>query len=313
MSAAHDPLLAALNNLCWNEKFASWHRPASDAEEERIQRAARMVREVVRADPNIAPHNVEVIPQGSYLNNTNVRLHSDMDLCVRYGYRFMYYIPPEVSLTAADLEIIPLAAGTAEATARWLKATLYEGLKFKFGAHNVERGNKALKVHGVEGSRVDGDVIPALGYWLATKSGLLGIPYVEKGTAIYTDDGRWIYNFPEQHHERGKAKNERTGRRYKRAVRVLKRLAGELGLLNPPPSFLIESLTYNCPDALFAADDWHETISRILTWMEIAIEQPSGAAQLVEANGIKPLFAQDQPWTLGQANAFARSALLKIS
>ncbi len=312
MTLTQSPLATALNKVGWNHKFAEWHRPPSDAEEGRVQRAARMIHEVVRSDPNIGKHNVEVIPQGSYHNNTNVRLNSDMDLCVRFGHQFVWKIPPDLDVTAADLGINVLPSGTVGATARWLKNTLYEGLRLKFGGPNVEYGNKALKVRGVDGSRVNADVVPAIGYWLA-RPGFLGAPYIVKGTAIYTDEGLWIYNFPEEHHEFGKLKNERTGRRYKRTVRILKRLSGELGLPNPPPSFLVESLTYNCPDALFSGDDdWYETISLVLTWIYKATEDPISAASLVEANGIKPLFAPEQPWTVQQANAFAGAAFLKI-
>ncbi len=312
MTLTQSPLVTALNKVGWNHKFAEWHRPPSDAEEDRVERTARMIREVMRADANIAKHKVEVIPQGSYHNNTNVRLNSDMDLCVRYDQQLMWDAPADLFLTAADLNVTPLVPGTLEATARWLKHAIYEGLKLKFGARNVEWGNKALKVRGLEGSRVDADVVTSVGYW-SVRHGLFGRHYVEKGTAIYTDKGSWIYNFPEQHHERGKAKNQRTSRRYKRAVRILKRLSDELGLQNPPPSFLVESLVYNCPDGVFTGDDWYDTISLVVYWVYNATEKPDSAAKLVEANGIKPLFQVGQPWTVQEANAFAVAALLKIN
>ena len=314
MALVSNPLAQALQYTHWNKKFAEWHRPPSEAEEDRVQRAARMIRDAINADPNFAIHNVEVIPQGSYHNNTNVRLNSDIDLCVRYGGRLLWRATSGLNVTAADLGITPLPDGTVEANARWLKATLFEALKLKFGAANVRRGDKALKVAGVERTRVEADVVLAMGYWRVLPGGLLApAPYfVEKGAAIYTDAGRWIYNFPEQHHEHGKGKNERTGRRYKRAVRILKRLSGELALTIPPPSFLVESLVYNCPDELFAGDDWYSTIWRVLMWICEETGDATRAARLVEANGIKSLFGGDQPWTRERAKTFALSALLHI-
>lgn len=302
------------NEVHWNAKFSSWHRPPSEAEEDRIQRAARMIKDAIRADGRLPNQDIEVIPQGSYHNNTNVRLNSDMDLCVRYNPQCVYPILPSSSTTATDLGITPLPVESVEATARELKQVLHTVLG---GIGRVEWGNKALKVAGVEGSRVDADVVPAVvGYWVARSvvfGGLFGAPYLEKGTAIYSDDGRWIYNFPEQHHDRGKEKNERTGRRYKRTVRILKQLNDELLIFCKAPSFLVESLVYNCPDELFPGNDWYQTVSVVLGWMYAETADVTKGDRLLEANGIKPLFGIDQPWSREQAQSFARSALVRIA
>ena len=268
-----------------------------------------MIRGAIQADYRLSGHDLEVIPQGSYHNNTNVRLNSDMDLCVRYPGQCMYYIAPGANVTAANLQISPLAPGTLEATARELKQVLHLVLG---GIGQVEWGNKALKVAAVEGSRIDADVVPAVRYVMARPTTLLGVGSPVIGTALLTDGGQWVYNFPEQHHDRGKEKNERTGRRYKRTVRILKRLNGELPLLIALPSFLVESLAYNCPNRLFAGDDWYSTVSSVLGWMCDQTADDKKAMLLLEANGIKQLFTVDQPWTRPQAHIFAASALAHI-
>ena len=311
MALVSNPLTQALQHTDWNKKFAEWHRPPSEAEEDRVQRAARMVRDAIKADPGLPNSEIDVIPQGSYHNNTNVRLNSDMDLCVRYAPQFWWYAPPDAGLTAAGLRITPLTPETVADTASLLKRLVFRALLANFGTDNVRWAGKALKLSRVEGSRVDADVVPALGYRLYRGSGLLSLLPI-MGTTIYTDDGRWICNFPEQHYERGQEKNERTGRRYKRVVRILKRLSGELTLASPPPSFLIESLVYNCPDELFAGDDWHGTVWRVLMWICEEMGDATRAASLVEANGINSLFGSDQPWTRERVKTFALSALLHV-
>ncbi len=310
MGLASSTLSTIFNEFEWNTKFATWHRPPSDAEEARIQRAARMVGDVIRADADLKAQGIAVVPQGSYHNNTNKRLDSDMDLCARYEQRVVWY-SPEMNLTPLNLStlgITPMPMATLVGNAIWLKNKLQNVLEDEFGARNVARGNKALTVRGIDGSRVDADLVPAVAYWLV-RPGVLGEPYVVKGAAIYADGGRWIYNFPDQHYARGVEKNQRTGRRYKRTVRILKHLSDNIGLSKPPKSFFVESLTYNCPDWVFTYHDgWYETITLALTWMHREVSNPTSSTALLEANGIKPLFGAGQPWTVADAQAFTSAA-----
>jgi hypothetical protein len=60
--------------------MAHWERPASDTEEQQIERAAEMVRTVLANNRRLNDKGVTIAPQGSYYNNTNVRREADMDL-----------------------------------------------------------------------------------------------------------------------------------------------------------------------------------------------------------------------------------------
>ncbi len=307
-----------LNDAQWNDKFALWCRPPTDSEEARIQRAARIIKQVLATDAWLRHQGIEVIPQGSYRNNTNVRMNCDMDLCVRHPF-VRWAVHSGSGLTLADLGLIPVP-GTIDQAVTTVKEHVFQTLQTQLGVDQVEWGNKSLKVKEVAGSRVDTDVVPAMNYWWAWRGSTLLTSSVSivKGVAIRSDEGQWIYNFPDQHYERGKAKNIRTGRRYKRVVRILKCLRDEMAaapevLAHPPSSFLIESLVYNCPDELLQGKDWYETIWRVLAWVYNVTSKPTVAGALVEANGIKPLFVGGQPWTVQQANSFALAASLKIS
>ena len=45
-----------------------------------------------------------------------------------------------------------------------------------------------------------------------------------RGIVIYPDDGGRIINYPEQHIENGKKKNNETNRYYKKMVRIMKKM-----------------------------------------------------------------------------------------
>ena len=73
------------------------------------------------------------------------------------------------------------------------------------------------------------------------------------------------------------------------------------------PSFLIECLVYNVANEHFtvAGDNRYERIKRVLK--EIQKQLNSGVLYslfLMEVNGIKPLFASGQAWTLQEARTF---------
>lgn len=92
---------------------------------------------------------------------------------------------------------------------RWLKSLADD---------SVTRGNKAFDLHS-NSYRVDADVVACFEHRRYNKDGTY-----TKGTQFTTKDGKTIVNFPEQHYANGVSKNNATGRRYKRVVRILKRL-----------------------------------------------------------------------------------------
>jgi hypothetical protein len=50
----------------WNDRMAHWERPASDTEEQQIERAAEMVRAVLANNRRLNDEGVTIAPQGSY-------------------------------------------------------------------------------------------------------------------------------------------------------------------------------------------------------------------------------------------------------
>lgn len=57
------------------ETFNSWKRLASEAEDTRISNA-------ISSSNDLKNKDIDIFVQGSYANNTNVRVESDVDVCV---------------------------------------------------------------------------------------------------------------------------------------------------------------------------------------------------------------------------------------
>src|SRR5258708_6011939 len=67
----------------WEATFTSWAQGPSDTEAGKCDNAEGIIRKAISASAVLSKRNVEVFTQGSYRNNTNVRLESDVDVCVR--------------------------------------------------------------------------------------------------------------------------------------------------------------------------------------------------------------------------------------
>lgn len=300
----------------WNDRFAHWERPASDSEEKIIEHAASEVRKAVFANTWLTSEKVEIRPQGSYHNNTNVRQESDMDLCAWHPA-----IKVEWSQDADFTEYYKRnytdRAGTIAEIMQTLKSEVGEALAKYYGGDNVAPGSKAFRVHAIPGSRSDADVVPAMRFdWLAS-DGQGGVA-VYQGIMIYPSNGQRILNFPEQHHKNGKTKRANTQHRFKKNVRILKWLRDELVELGrlqkgTTPSFLIESLVYRVPDEDFLkVDSRYERALRILFKLSAWLDDDSWTGSAKEINDLKLLFHSTQPWTVQSAKSFVNLALVRM-
>ena len=285
-----------------------------------------MVRRALSSNPWLSREGVlrQVRPQGSYHNNTNVRQDSDMDLCAWHpGIRVD--VEPSLYWTQAVQSLgysFPGGPSLLE-TAAALRFETARALRTAFGQDNVKEGTKAIRVSAVPGSRADADVVPAIRLHHVRKrlhgSGLSAGPFeCLEGVIIYATDGTPIRNFPQQHHANGKAKRERTRRRFKRVVRTAKRLRDELvdlGRLRTGqvPSFLVESLVYLAEDRVFLfEEDRYDRMRRVLYHLGECFSDPLWASLVVEINGVKPLFHESQPWTIADACTFVSEALWRL-
>jgi hypothetical protein len=317
------PPAAARSQYSWNQRFEHWERSASETEEDQIVRAADTVRAALGANNWLRAEGVELTPQGSYFNNTNVRNESDMDLALRHPGLYVLLAP------GLDWREVQQALGHSDAA--WTFADKFDGMRrnigaalgTRFGAGNIDTsGTKAVRVKNVPNSRAPVDVVPAMQLrfvYANPRPSLLGPRFlVENGIAILSTTGTWTWNYPDQHHANGKAKHARTSRRFKRTVRVCKRLRDELVELGQlrggqVASFLIESLVYAMPDGLFAPDNRYERVLTVLSEIERSLRDENWRQQAREINGLKMLFHSTQPWTIVDAHAFATKAMTRLA
>lgn len=300
----------------WNERLTHWERPASDHEEDKIQRAARMARALVARSPLLMAEGVTVEPQGSYFNNTNVRLEADMDLRIQMPGVKVHY-GPGVDPVAADGLFEYVDTGRSLNDVNMLvRNELARRARDMFGDGAVDdSGNKAIAVDGLSGSRADCDLVPAftLSAVMAATDGL----YTVDGVAILSRDGGWTMNFPRQHHANGIDKRARTRHRFKRVVRMLKRLnyeLAELGTGQRLPGFLIESLAYAVEDDFYLveSDDRYDRLCRVLNRLAALLSDSAWTEAATEINDIKFLFHPAQSWSVAMAQNFVAAAILRL-
>jgi hypothetical protein len=290
----------------WTATFDSWSKPVSDTENEKCERAERMIRDAIAQSDALKRHTVRVFTQGSYRNDTNVRQDSDVDIAVCCTDIFV----PDFSL-AKSLSRAALGIEDAQYTHEMFKNDVGAALVDYFGRDRVTRGNKAFDVHE-NTVRVDADVVPCVEhrlYFQDASGNYLG--HVD-GTHIKTDKGEHIHNYPDQHADEGKKKNAATRYVFKRVVRILKRLRNEMNdakvaAAAPVASFLIESLVWNASDASFANDTYYKDVRAVLIELYAALTAGT-ADQWTEVNGIKFLFRVKQGWTKQQAIDFVNAA-----
>lgn len=286
----------------WESIFRSWAKPPSSTEDDKCNNAQRMIKEAIFDSPILSGKDVVVIPQGSYQNNTNVRLDSDVDICIccRSTVKQEFCLAPSRNNIFTRFQ-------PATYLYSHLKNDVYEALKNKFGNSGISRGDKAIEVHE-NTYRINADVIPALQLILYLPSG--GEIY---GTCFVTDSDRLIYNFPEQHRVNGINKNKNTNGIYKQVVRIVKHLRNEMSAqgiksADAMSSFLIESLVFIVPDLFFSGSTYFEIVNNVIVnlWGKTTADQ--SCDQLREINNIKFLFGRHQAWTQFQVNAFMLDA-----
>lgn len=306
----------------WNERFEHWERPASDSEEAKIERAARMIRGALDGRELLGRPHVEVVAQGSYFNNTNTRIESDMDIRADWRESCLLVTGGSIEFEHAQAAFGYVSTGTSTVEiAAAHRVRVWLALCDAFGADQVVPGSKCLKLKPVAGSRAPADVVPTIRcvYALPRGSGLLSVfPMEVEGIAIFDLDGARTVNFPALHHDNGKRKHADTSRRFKKAVRILKCLRDELvelgGLRKGQiPSFLVECLVHAVPDVVFhLGDDRYDRVRNLLVALDTALSDQNHCFGLREVNGIKPLFApflgRSQPWRVEDARAFVTAA-----
>lgn len=287
--------------------FSGWIGRASDSEQERYERTCRAIDTALKDGGLLADYDFRVYPKGSYPNFTNVVADSDVDIAVELTTFFgNAFVREAKGLTLADVGVSPYEG---DATLSGFKDDVHRALEAHFGGASVDRGGKAIHIAENSG-RLPADVVPCV-----TERTWTDVGQYRQGIRLQNDRDRdeKIINYPAQHLEEGTAKNTATSRRYKRVVRILKRLENKMvaeRVINPVSSFMIESLVWNVPDPDFESATWSARVRSALAHAYNGTLNANcfRSEDWLEASAQKYLFFDTQNWTYQDAHAFAAAA-----
>ncbi|KWX87935.1 hypothetical protein AMQ83_09955 [Paenibacillus riograndensis] len=278
------------------DTFTKWSKRSSDYEEEKCERALSMIKSAVKEDEQIKNSDISFIPQGSYHNNTNVRLNSDVDICVKLKSTVFSEVPD--GMKKEDFGLV-----TSEYTFKQYQDDVERALVKKFGRENVKKGSKAFDIKS-NTYRVDADVVACFEHRRYSRDGT----YIT-GTQFYTSTGVKVVNFPEQHYSNGVKKNDETRRNFKRVVRIIKRLKlkmveeGVEGLDNIS-SFLIECLVWNVPSNYFDNNSYVDDVRKILSYLYHNTKEDHLCKEWGEVSDLLYLFHSGRSYSIKEVNNF---------
>jgi hypothetical protein len=290
----------------WESTFREWAKPPGVTEQQKSDHAEKAIKAAIAESPELSKRNIIVFPQGSYRNHTNIRLDSDVDICVLCKDVFYYDLPSDGSITK---ETASISDATYEYST--FKNEVEVALVRKFGRGQVKRGNKAFDIHE-NTYRVDSDAVACFLHREYYR-GFNGQITYREGTELRPDNGAKIENWPEQHYKNGVTKNDATSGRFKSITRVIKRLRNEMeekGIREAKsmPSYLIESLVWNVPKDHFGSSAYFADMRNVLAYTFNGTRSAEECKEWTEVNGIKYLFHFTQPWTREQAHGFLATA-----
>lgn len=283
----------------WESTFETWSQGPSNTEQEKCDRAVNSIKRAIASDAVLSLRNVSTFAQGSYRNRTNIRLDSDVDVCV--CCKDVFY-PDYPSGTDAST----FGNSSADYTVETFKNQVETALVNYFGRAAVTRGDKAFDIKA-NSYHVEADAVPAFEhrrYYLRDGSGGF-----HEGVEIHPDSGGKIINWPQQVYDNGVSKHSNTGRRYKKIIRILKNLRNKMQEDQIPEahdvsSFLIECLVWNVPDGYFGNSSLTGDVRKVLAFLIDNLSADSSCSDWVEVSRLKWLFRSNQPWTRDQAFGF---------
>lgn len=274
--------------------LTSWVKPSSDTEKDQQDRAERMVREAIKRRPPFSGVDYKIYTKGSYPNNTNVRSDSDVDVVVECHEVFFYDY--ESGVTGNPSLNNPYKG---EWTAQRWRQEVGDAVADAFGASDVDRtGKVAINVAAIHGSRPSADVVPSFDYRRFLDSQRRNS---HDGSCVFDATGTKIVNWPNQQLLNGQAKNSRTGNRYKRFVRALKRaenVLAEAGTIAELPSYFMECLVWNVANPTLTSGNtldagFRATLAELWTGLD-----GNAADHWSEPNDLKWLFRGQQNWSV---------------
>lgn len=280
------------------ETLTNWTKPPSDSEETKLENSERMVREAISEDEKLKSKLTETFGQGSYANNTNVRLNSDIDINVKYTGGFYFGLPEGKERSDFGLN------SSSNYSYAEFKDDVEKALINGFDSDSVERNDKCITIRG-NTYRVETDVVPTWEYRKYNNDGSYVI-----GVKFCSDSSKWIVNYPKQHIENGKNKNSKTYRRFKKLTRLHRKLRykmiedGENVSVNIT-SFLLECLVWNVPNRIINDyETWTERLKNSIVYLYNNTKEEDLCKEWGEVSELLYLFRANRKWSREDVNLY---------
>lgn len=272
--------------------------PSSDHEKDKQDRALRMVKSAVDSWPAFNGVSYSVYAKGSYANNTNVRLDSDVDIAVQ-NHECLYYEYNNCEKPSEE-KVSPY---TGIWTPELWRAEIMAALKAKFPGEVSGSGAVAITIDEHDGTRPDIDVVPSFDYVRYDSSDK---SVQHRGSKVFLKSGSSVVNYPQQQFDHGVAKNGRTNYRFKKFARALKSAENQLVAdksISDLPSYFMECLVWNVPDStLMSGTGLSEGFKSVLAWLWGELNEGNyNRTDWEEPNGLKYLFHGKAKWSPADA------------
>jgi len=250
-----------------------------------------------------ASKDFEVFLQGSYGNNTNIRIDSDVDIVVCLTDVFY---PGLQHLDEAERSLYDSLRSPGGYSLSEFKASVVAWLMKNFGS-SVQVGNKAIMVKG-SGNRRDADVLVCAEYKEYWSYKQAFSSDFSTGIVFWTETGQKIVNFPKQHRDNISSRNQAYHSRLKPLVRITKNLRNRMQddhavAVGKAPSYFLEGLLRNMPYDRYEYTH-RGTIDQFVAWLGNL-----DTSELTCANGIHWLVRPGFPtsWKTADFSAFRQA------
>lgn len=255
----------------------------------------------------------DIYLQGSYVNDTSTSYDRDVDIVCQVNKDALFSFDID-GLSYPEQERFRQVVQPPSVNLQAFKSEVIGIFNRRFGYDKVEIGNKAVRVAGAPGVKLNADIIVCNHYRrYVTFSGDMNVGYIE-GILFADLQGNRIINYPKLHKANGVTKQTQTGQWFKPSVRVFKNARSymvENGILegDVAPSYFIQGLLYNVDPRFFGGNSQQNFIN-ILSWL---VNNYSLWPEFMCQNGIDRLFGESQEqWETTKAVNFL-SALLKLN
>jgi hypothetical protein len=292
----------------WEKWLRNSCAPPSTTEDEKRARTEQQIKDALRKYEPLKGKDYVVYTKGSYANNTNVRLNYDVDIAVEYrGY---FYSELCFDLASEPDSAVGISSTSDPYTRDEFKKDIESALAAAFGAEAISTGRIAYRVRE-DKTTLPADVVPSWEFHRYDRI-VNGSPVVQEGSCVFPTGGSRTVNYPARQLRHGNEKNARTGKRYKRMVRALKRLQTRLvdqgELSKALPSYLIECLVYNVPDDGFNHTTYLADMRYVLATIFNETKDDGDWESWEEVHGLHYLFKGTKAWTYEQAHGLASAA-----